>query len=865
MKRAAPLISGPAKWRQSLIPVLLALMIAAAGAAVYSNSLENPFVFDDHDNIVDNPHIRFTEVSWEHIAGVLKSPSGNRPLANLTFALNYYFHGYDVTGYHLVNLFIHIAAGILLFFFLRLTLRIHTQYAAGREWGRGFYWLLPFLAALAWAVHPLHIESVTYVVQRMTSLAAMFFISSCLLYALARLRQLRDQRGGMTGLLFAGALISGLCALASKENAATLPVFILLYEWFFFQDLKPVWSNKRLLAVVACIGVLAVAAFIFLGKNPVAELLSRYGRYDFDLPQRLMSEFRVIAYYVSLWVYPDAARLTLDYGYPVSYTPIAPFTTMAAFLAIVALFVFVLYSARKKRLLSFCILWFLGNLIVESSIIPLALIFEHRTYLPSMLLAFAGVVMLFRYVNTRILAISFLCGIIALFSVWTYQRNSVWQDRELLWADCVKKSPASSRAHFNLGYAYFENGKLDRAVPEFRRALEISPRFARGHNFLGIALYRKGQYSEAKAHHLKALEIEPENPIAHANLGNVLKRENRLSAAKRHYRKAIELDPYESYAHYNLGLTLYHEGRIGDAVKRFHKTLELAPNSTKALNMLGVIYFKRGRYQEARNYYRRALQINQTDAAAHINLGNALRGLGEMDAAKTHYLRAIDLDPGNADAFYNLGVAVHEAGDAEKAADYFRKALELDPDHERARKDLAQLEKPAGGGETAAGKIQPMLEENPGDADAHLEMANHYKQRGQPAAAKRHYQKVLDADPDNIEAHNNLAKLLIRQNRIEAAETHLARVLEIDSSQVEALINFGIVNAMQDRPEAARSNYQEALSIDPDNADAHTNLAILLSRQKEPDAAIKHFRKALELNPNDRLARRYLNRLLETR
>jgi hypothetical protein len=153
------------------------------------------------------------------------SGSSNRPVAKISFALNYYFHQYDVGGYHVVNILIHIIAGILLYFFVRATLNLPTL----RSTYETYRWL-PFLTALIWIVHPLHTQSVTYIVQRMNSMAALFYILSLFLYIKARTAKEKRKRWS----LFSVCILSGLLALGSKENAATLPFFIVLYEWYFF-------------------------------------------------------------------------------------------------------------------------------------------------------------------------------------------------------------------------------------------------------------------------------------------------------------------------------------------------------------------------------------------------------------------------------------------------------------------------------------------------------------------------------------------------------------------------------------------------------------------------------------------------------
>ena len=209
---------------------LLFSFLALVVILLYVETLTGPFIFDDKPNILENSHIRLTKLTVTDLArAAFKSPIPRRPLANISFALNYYFHGYNPVAYHLVNILIHILNGIVLFLLAKTTLRtpsLRSDYETYR-------WI-PFFTALLWLVHPLQTQSVAYIVQRMNSLATLFYLLSILLYAKSRL----ESKDRPRKLLLAGCILSGLFALASKEISATLPFFLLLYEWYFVQDLS---------------------------------------------------------------------------------------------------------------------------------------------------------------------------------------------------------------------------------------------------------------------------------------------------------------------------------------------------------------------------------------------------------------------------------------------------------------------------------------------------------------------------------------------------------------------------------------------------------------------------------------------------
>jgi hypothetical protein len=290
--------NGPLK---QFLPMLgLAIIIFL----IYSSNLSGPFIFDD-SRIENNPPLHITNLSLQSLtkAGFESSPS-TRPVSYITFALNYYFHGFHTTGYHLVNICIHVLAAIFLFLLIKTTLSLpHLQNKYAK-----FAWL-PFAAALFWAVHPLQIQSVTYIIQRMNSLSAMFYILSLYLYAKGRL----SGPGVRKWLLFTGALLAGILALGSKETAATLPFFIFLYEWYFFQDFDLSWFIKQVIPAAVLVLFFTVLVFLYLGSDPFSTILATYNLRDFTITQRVLTEFRVVVFYIGLLFFPHPGRLNLDH------------------------------------------------------------------------------------------------------------------------------------------------------------------------------------------------------------------------------------------------------------------------------------------------------------------------------------------------------------------------------------------------------------------------------------------------------------------------------------------------------------------------------------------------------------------------
>jgi tetratricopeptide (TPR) repeat protein len=591
---------------------LLLFMLAVVVIFIYSDTLTTPFIFDDIDNIRDNPHIRVPYLSIENLAWAgFQSPCANRPIANISFALNYYLHGYNLVGFHAVNILIHIASGFLFYFLIKATLQ--TPVLRGRYAKVGW---LPFFAAFLWLVHPLQTQSVTYLVQRMNSMAAMFYVLSMLLYVKFRLNTGHRAKWPILG----GCILAGLLAFGTKEISATLPGFILLYEWYFFQGLSRQWAKRRVLILAGFGAFTIVIALVYFGSEPFARILNDYNSRDFTLGQRVMTQFRVVMFYVSLLIWPHPSRLSLDHDIALSYSLIDPMTTLASLSIILALLLLAILIARREPLISFCIFWFFGNLIIESSVIGLEMIFEHRNYLPSMMAILLLVALIFKYAKPAWLAVVALCIAGTVFTVWTYERNLTWSNEISLYRDCVEKAPAKARPYNNLGAALMENGRLAEAIEQFQTALKIKPEFADAHYNLGYILSRQGKL-EAGIYHLgQSLRLEPTKRKALNNLGVALALQGRYQEAANNFETALKLNPMDADVHNNLGFALKNSGSPEAAVRHFTRALELDPRHADAHNNLGLALKDKGQIEAARRHFSRALEINPNFTQARRNL-----------------------------------------------------------------------------------------------------------------------------------------------------------------------------------------------------------------------------------------------------
>jgi hypothetical protein len=356
--------------------IAIGLIVGVAFVA-YSNTFHVPFHFDDRPNITENPNVQIKVFSWENIERLIKNTykESIRVFSYFTLALNYYFGGFNVFGYHLVNFFVHIASGIFLYWFLLLTFNLPSL---KEKYGPISYKVALF-SSLIFISHPIQTQSVTYIVQRMASMAGMFYLLSLVLYIKGRI-----SAGRPRVFYFAGTVFSYLLGVFSKENVAILPLFIALYEFYFFQklDLSPK-GKKILLSLVTGLFILGAFGLIIWGKRYIDVTIEGYQSRTFTMSERVLTQFRIVLYYITLLIYPHPSRLNLDYDFALSKTILDPPTTLISILIIAGLIGYSIWTAKKRPILSFCILWYFGNLVIESSIFPLEMVYEHRLYLPA--------------------------------------------------------------------------------------------------------------------------------------------------------------------------------------------------------------------------------------------------------------------------------------------------------------------------------------------------------------------------------------------------------------------------------------------------------------------------------------------------
>ena len=585
-------------------PSLHAAVLALGATLPYANTLGAPFTLDDGHAIVRNPALRGLFDAPGRALADLAASNFPRLVGNLTFALNFATGGLDVTGYHAVNIAIHLLATLLVYRLVSLTYRTPSLSSAPPE-ALGDGPLVALFAALLFACHPVATQAVTYVVQRFASLATLFYLLALVLYAGARLS---TGRAGRRARL-AGALVAALLGTLTKEICFTLPLALALYELFFFEG--P--ARPRVWALAPFLLTLPILPLAYLRPaGPALDLdavdASLRASADPAGPGRLgylLTQLRVLVTYLRLLALPVGQNV--DYDYPVSHSPLEPAVVLSAFLlaALLATGLWLAFRSRRPgeaalRVPAFGVLWFFVTSSVESTFFPLAdVIFEHRLYLPSVGLFLAVVALAFEArrrlaVPAGRLLVPALSALAVLLGAAAFARNEVWRDEVRLWEDAARKSPAKPRPHLWLGWLYLRDGRVDDAAREVEAAVRLGPGVA-AYDALGVVRVRQGRYGEARASYERALDLDPSAAEVHDNLGLLYKTLGQTEAAEREYLEALRLRPGYADAHNDLGALYAREGRLEEAIREFQAALAASPIHAGARRNLETALRQSGR------------------------------------------------------------------------------------------------------------------------------------------------------------------------------------------------------------------------------------------------------------------------------
>jgi tetratricopeptide (TPR) repeat protein len=434
------------------------LLVAALTVAVYFPGLAGDYIFDDIPNLLDNKRLQIDSLDMESLRGAaFSSGSGllRRPVSMATFALNRYFFGVAPFSYKVVNLTIHLLTGFGLFLLGRLLLIAYRQTRRPDLPETAVTWL-PVLISGLWLVHPLNLTSVLYIVQRMTSLATLFMVYGLCLYVAGRCRMIQGRPG--LPLIMAGLLVFGGLSIFSKESGALLPLYMLAVELPLFRfrdrDAKP--DKRVIFFFLATVIVPAILLLTYLVIHPSA-ILAGYASRDFTLLERLLTEARVLLFYLKMIVIPSISELGLYHDdIAVSHGLLDPPTTLCSIIALAGLLLGAFLLLNKRPLISLGILWFFAGHMLESTAYPLEIAHEHRNYLADYGILFALTVAVtqtdWRRLTPVVRSAVPLCFLV-LFAATTWLRANQWSDN-------INQAVYEARHHPNSFRAVFAAGRI---------------------------------------------------------------------------------------------------------------------------------------------------------------------------------------------------------------------------------------------------------------------------------------------------------------------------------------------------------------------------------------------------------------------
>ncbi len=607
--------------RKSVQVALIMLLCAVA----YTNTLDVPLQWDGKYFIAENPAIRdfsyFMEPSQAKGTDFYQAIR-MRWAGYLSFALNYRVHGLDVTGYHIVNILIHMLNSILLFVLITGLLRTPAlrnlpPYSSSQ---------LALFSALLFAVHPIQTEAVTYIFQRLASLAALFYLGAIVSYVWSRLPGPKRTRT----VWFALSILLSVLAMKTKEHTFTLPFIVLLIEIMFFRESV----RRRILLLAPFALVLLIIPLSLLGnESSPGEIIASleratHGYKNVSRPEYLLTQSKVIVEYLRLWVLPVGQNI--DHFVAVETSFFSPrvlfsFTLLAALLTGGAPFLVLSRGGRRPllRLAAFGVFWFFLTLSIESSIIPLPMLMaEYRMYLPSAGLFLAAASLVHHLLPAQSAAparravLTALALLVIIYTGTTLHRNNVWRSGPSLWTDVVSKNPMSAKGYNNLGLILMNSGENDTAVELFRKAISLSPAYADPYNNLGIALGNKGLPRQAIEQYRKALSLDPSLYKTHNNLGNAFRDLGMTQQAISNYRTATDLNPSYAEAHNNLGVAYAKKGESRKAEEHFRLAISFKPELTGARMNLAISLLEQGRRNEGRRELEELLKASPSDQGA---------------------------------------------------------------------------------------------------------------------------------------------------------------------------------------------------------------------------------------------------------
>jgi protein O-mannosyl-transferase len=700
----------------------IGLALVAVTVVAFEGIRHLDFVaYDDPKYVTDNIHV-LGGLTWTNIRWAFTTVYGPywHPLTLISHMADIELFGLWAGGHHLVNGFLHLVNTVLLFLLLR---RLTGSSARSG------------IVAALFAVHPLHVESVAWVTERLDVLSTCFFLLTIWAYVAYVSRPSLGR--------YLGVVAVYVCGLMSKPTLITLPVVLLLLDvwplgriqWAAGSPPPPVSDfltvvmrrvrEKLPLIVLALAG--AVGTLIYESRHG-----SVTGIDLLPVGERIANAFVWYITYLGRMFWP--AHLSAFYPYPREMPAWWVIAGAIAIVATVSAFAWRLRARAPYFFVGWA--WYLVTLLPLVGLVQAAdqATADRFTYIPLIGIFIAltwGISALVgRWPRGCVVAEAAAAVVVVVLVPVTRAQVRVWQNTTTLWTNAIAATRDNHRAHAGLGQALLEAKRPDAALVEiaeairiypdvptyhndlglamnelhrtdeamasYREALRLDPNFAQAQTNLGYVLASAGQFDEAVARHRKALSLNPDLAEAHVNLASALMRERKLVEAIPHVEQALRLNPRLAQAHAVYGAIMQLQNRDSEAIVEYQAALAIDPDLSQVHSNLGGALAKRSDFAGAAREFREALRLDPLLGDAHNGLGVVLMSQGQVDEAIAHYREAVRLKPDSISTHSNLGIALAQRGDVAGAVHEFNEVLRIDPGNAQAKAALEYLKKPKG-------------------------------------------------------------------------------------------------------------------------------------------------------------------------
>ena len=788
--------------------MLAILAISLLVAVTYFPALQGGFVWDDVI-FSEEPVIH----SVEGLRSIWLSPADIKneghywPLVYTSFWLEHKIWGLNPVGYHAVNILLHLVNCLLLW---RLLDRLSIPGAV--------------LIAAVFAVHPLHVESVAWIIERKDVLSGLFYLTAVLTWV-------RFNESPGLGR-YALALVLLAAGLLSKSVVVTLPAALLIWHWWQRGRVTPV-DLLRLAPFVAVGVAITLADLAFYTSREPLEL-------GYTLAERALIAARALWFYAGKLIWPfDLAVIyplwEIDTGELLAWAHLAGVAALAA----------LLWIGRRR----------IGRGPLAGALFFAVTLAPVLGFVDYGYMQFSFVADRFQYLAgigvMAVLVGGAACGVgrlpaayrtgagaaaavvVLLLGTLAWRQAAIYHDEVTLFSHVVALNPQARDAHLNLGNALIEAGRNEDGLAASRIAVEQRPESADAHSNLGLALMNLEQFEASGAALRQALELDPKHLSAMQNSAELLRKQGHYEEAVKAYRAVLDRDRRYALAYAGLGDALFQLERYEEAIESLSTCLQIQPGLPFA-------------------------------AKLYVLMGRAARTLGQLDRAEEHFREAMSIAPDEVPAMLDLAGVLRAQGRRDEADALMRHARELRPNDPAHLQNIAEALRKEQRYDDALAAYREVLAISPDFALAYAGMGDTLFRMERYEESLEAMDRALSLQPDRRVAgslHGLAGQAAQHLNRTEAAAKHYNAAIEIDPRDSTSIDRLAMVRFGEQQYEAALALYRDLLELTPNSAQTYSNLGATLYYLDRPEEALRHFERAVEIDPNLATARAGLEAL----